>query len=155
MTAKTILPAIMALYSQLSDISERQKVIDALKERTETEEEVYQRIKARMDKKFLPAKNILSKNVANNLWRKVVKEKLGIDSNMYFLKSRSANKLRQEGVELSVIKDQFRHSKETMTRIYATDDYLVRMKEVRAVLNARRPAPPQGLQSSREGDAEG
>lgn len=86
-------------------------------------------------KKFKPSPFPLSKNVGNNLWRKEVKDKFGIDSDMYSLKSRNANTLRKNGVDLSIIRDQFRHSNETITRIYATEHQKIRMEEVKKVIN--------------------
>lgn len=86
-------------------------------------------------KKFKPAPFPLSKNVGNNFWRKEVKEKFGIDSDMYSLKSRNANIMRKSGVDLSVIRDQFRHSDETITKIYATEHQKIRMKEVKDIIN--------------------
>lgn len=88
-----------------------------------------------INKKFKPAPFPLSKNVGNNLWRKEVKEKFGIDSDMYALKSRNANALRKKGIDLAIIRDQFRHSNETMTKIYATEHQKIRMQEVKDVIN--------------------
>lgn len=88
-----------------------------------------------INKKFKPSRFPLSKNVGNNLWRKEVKEKLGIDSDMYSLKSRNANELRKKGVDLAVIRDQFRHSDETITKIYATEHKKIRVKEVKDIID--------------------
>lgn len=90
-----------------------------------------------INKKFVPSRNILSKNVANNFWRKEVKIKFGIDSNMYYLKSSSANKMRREGIDLETVRDQFRHSTTTITKIYATEDYRIRMNEVKKTINKK------------------
>lgn len=88
-----------------------------------------------INKKFKPSPFPLSKNVGNNLWRKEVKDKFGIDSDMYALKSRKANTLRKKGIDLAIIRDQFRHSNETITKIYATEHQKIRMEEVKKAIN--------------------
>lgn len=84
---------------------------------------------------FIPSETSMSEDVANRLWKEEVKEAFGIDTNLYFLKSKNANDMREDGVDLSVIKDLFGHSKEEITKIYATKDYEIRMMEVAEKLN--------------------
>lgn len=80
--------------------------------------------------KFIPSATMMGINSANNFWREQVKETLNINSDLYWLKSKNANDLRKSGIDISIIKDLYGHSHESITRIYATEDYNIRMKEV-------------------------
>lgn len=85
--------------------------------------------------KFIPSELSLSHNAANSFWKQEVKDIIGIDSDLYYLKTKNANDMRESGIPLSVIKDLYGHSKEEITKIYATQDYQIRMMEVAEKLN--------------------
>lgn len=52
MTASVIIPSILALYNQVHDADERKKIISALQEMNEDEDERFRRIKAKIDSKY-------------------------------------------------------------------------------------------------------
>lgn len=81
----------------------------------------------------------LGRNSAANLWKNEVKDFLKIDSELYWLKSRYANILREKGVPLDIIKDLYGHSDEDITKVYATEDYQIRMREVMDFINKKIP----------------
>lgn len=79
---------------------------------------------------FKPTEYMMGHNTSARFWKRHIKDGMGIDSNQYWLKSRNANVMRDKGIDLEIIKDLFGHSKESITKIYATKDYEIRMREV-------------------------
>lgn len=62
-------------------------------------------------------------------WRKEVKQKLGIQSDMYWLKSKSSNDKMRNGMSLDAVRIANRHSDKEITKIYATESDLITLEQ--------------------------
>lgn len=73
------------------------------------------------DLDFTPAPNRLNRDCASKLWRKLIKDKQGLnlDVNMYSLKHLGANKKILAGVELDALRELYGHTSKMMTLRYA------------------------------------
>jgi len=80
---------------------------------------------------FIPAPNQLPKNKSNVLWKQEIKDKLGIDSDMYWLKSKGVNNKLKNGMSMEDIKYVLRHSDTDITEIYATEVNEITQMKVR------------------------
>lgn len=69
-------------------------------------------------------------NRANKIWREEVKKKLGIQSDMYWLKSKSSNDKMRNGMSLDAVRIANRHSDKEITKIYATESALLRWNRI-------------------------
>ena len=81
------------------------------------------------EKTFVPAPYPLALNTANKLWKQEVKDKLGIDSDMYWLKSKSNNDKMRNGMSLDAVRISNRHSNAEITKIYATEHDIITMQQ--------------------------
>ena len=81
------------------------------------------------EKTFVPAPYPLALNTANKLWKQEVKDKLGIDSDMYWLKSKSNNDKMRNGMSLDAVRISNRHSNTEITKIYATEHDIITMQQ--------------------------
>lgn len=68
-------------------------------------------------------------NRANKIWREEVKRKLGIQSDMYWLKSKSSNDKMRNGMSLDAVRIANRHSDKEITKIYATESDLITLEQ--------------------------
>ncbi len=80
-------------------------------------------------KDFIPSKQQLPTNKANVLWKAEVKEKLGIQSDMYWLKSKSSNDKMRNGMSLEAVRIANRHSDKEITKIYATESDIITLEQ--------------------------
>lgn len=80
-------------------------------------------------KTFLPSPFRLSVNTANKLWKEEVKQKLGIPSDMYWLKSKSSNDKMRNGMSLEAVRIANRHSDKEITKIYATESDIITLEQ--------------------------
>lgn len=80
-------------------------------------------------KNFEPSEKIQPINNANKLWKNEVKDKLGIDSNLYYLKSKSSNDKLRNGMPKEAVKIINRHSSDEITEIYATEHEFITMEQ--------------------------
>lgn len=79
-------------------------------------------------KTFVPAPKMLALNTANKFWKEEIKIKLGFDFDMYYLKSKGANDKLRNKMSLEDVKDIMRHSSTAISKIYATDELMIRME---------------------------
>ncbi|GJN60428.1 hypothetical protein [Elizabethkingia anophelis] len=79
-------------------------------------------------KDFSPNEIKQSVNRANKLWKSEVKDKLGIYSDMYYLKSKSSNDKLRNGMTKEAVKIINRHSSDEITEIYATQHEIITME---------------------------
>ncbi|MCT4228729.1 hypothetical protein HZP39_04345 [Elizabethkingia anophelis] len=79
-------------------------------------------------KDFSPNEIKQSVNRANKLWKSEVKDKLGIHSDMYYLKSKSSNDKLRNGMTKEAVKIINRHSSDEITEIYATQHEIITME---------------------------
>lgn len=68
---------------------------------------------------FIPGPRRLNRDCASKLWRKLIKDDLGIDVNMYSMKHLGANKKILAGIELDALRELYGHTSEMMTLRYA------------------------------------
>lgn len=68
---------------------------------------------------FTPAPDYLGSDTATKVWRKLVKEKLGINVNMYSMKHLGADKKILAGVDLDSLRELYGHTSKLMTEKYA------------------------------------
>lgn len=80
-------------------------------------------------KNFSPSLTMQPVNNANKLWKKEVKDGLGIQSDMYYLKSKSSNDKLRNGMPKEAVKIINRHSTEEITEIYATEHEIITMEQ--------------------------
>ncbi len=71
------------------------------------------------DLDFIPAPNRLNRDCASKLWRKLIKDGLGIEATMYSLKHLGADKKILAGVELDALRELYGHTSKRMTLRYA------------------------------------
>jgi integrase len=71
------------------------------------------------DLDFVPAPHQLSRDCASKLWRVMIKEKLGINVNLYSMKHLGANKKILAGMDLDSLRELYGHSSQLMTLKYA------------------------------------
>lgn len=73
------------------------------------------------DLDFIPAPKRLNRDCASKLWRKLIKDKdgLNLEVNMYSLKHLGANKKILAGVELDALRELYGHTSKMMTLRYA------------------------------------
>ena len=78
------------------------------------------------DLDFTPGPRKLNRDAASKLWRKLVKNDLNIDINMYSMKHLGANKKISAGIDLDTLRELYGHTSKMMTKRYAknvTDVY--------------------------------
>lgn len=80
-------------------------------------------------KDFIPSPVQQAVNRANKLWKKEVKDKFGIQSDMYWLKSKSSNDKMRNGMSLDAVRIANRHSDKEITKIYATESDLITLEQ--------------------------
>lgn len=68
---------------------------------------------------FIPGPRKLNRDCASKLWRKLIKDDLGINVNMYSMKHLGANKKILAGVELDALRELYWHTSKMMTLRYA------------------------------------
>jgi integrase len=68
---------------------------------------------------FIPGPKRLNRDAASKLWRKLIKQDLKLDVNMYSLKHLGANKKILAGVELDALRELYGHTSKMMTLRYA------------------------------------
>lgn len=71
------------------------------------------------DLDFIPGPRRLNRDCASKLWRKLIKQDLGIDVTMYSMKHLGANKKILAGVELDALRELYGHTSKMMTLRYA------------------------------------
>ncbi|MCT3835675.1 site-specific integrase [Elizabethkingia anophelis] len=80
-------------------------------------------------KLFHPSEMQVSKNVSNYLWRTEVKQKLGIDSNQYWVAYKGSNDKLRNGMPFDVVSRILRHSTHKITEIYATESSIIAQEQ--------------------------
>lgn len=68
---------------------------------------------------FIPGPTPIKRDTATKRWKRIVKDKLGIDVNMYAYKHKGADDKLLAGVELDSIRNQLGHTTKKMTTTYA------------------------------------
>ena len=68
---------------------------------------------------FIPGPRRLNRDCASKLWRKLVKNELNLNVDMYSLKHLGANKKILAGVELDALRELYGHTSKMMTLRYA------------------------------------
>jgi site-specific recombinase XerD len=72
------------------------------------------------DLDFMPGPIRLNRDCASKLWRKLIKNDLGINSvNMYSMKHLGADKKILAGIELDALRELYGHTNKKMTEVYA------------------------------------
>ncbi|WP_407501427.1 tyrosine-type recombinase/integrase [Elizabethkingia anophelis] len=82
-----------------------------------------------LSNQYLPSPYIMATSCATRLWKKEVKDKLKIDSDLYYLKSKGANDKLRNKMNIEDVKDIMRHSSKEITKIYATEELRIRMEQ--------------------------
>jgi len=68
---------------------------------------------------FIPGPFRINRSIASKLWKKLVKQGLGIDVNLYSMKHLGANKKILAGMELDTLRELYGHTSKMMTLRYA------------------------------------
>lgn len=71
------------------------------------------------DLDFIPGPTMLNRDCASKLWRKLIKDDLGIDVNMYSMKHLGANKKILAGIDIDALRELYGHTSKMMTLRYA------------------------------------
>jgi integrase len=79
---------------------------------------------------FIPGPTKLKRDTATKRWKSIVKDKLGIENNMYAMKKHGANKMILADVSIDAIKDLFGHTSQMTTKIYITNLKEVNRKQI-------------------------
>ncbi|WP_018675656.1 tyrosine-type recombinase/integrase [Riemerella columbina] len=82
---------------------------------------------------FEPNKYKVKEDTANKLWKKTIKDGLGIDKNMYSLKHRGADDKILAGMPLETVQAIFGHSTQKMTERYARIVKLKRFEDAKKI----------------------
>lgn len=69
---------------------------------------------------FKPSTTQIKRDTVTKLWKKIVKDKLGIDKYQYALKHSGANDKIMAGIEIDALQELYGHSSKLMTVKYAT-----------------------------------
>lgn len=69
---------------------------------------------------FKPSSCQIKRDTVTKFWKKVVKDKLGIDKYQYSLKHSGANAMILAGIDLDALKTLYGHSSKHTTSVYAT-----------------------------------
>lgn len=80
-------------------------------------------------KNYIPSTRQLPYKAPTILWREEVKEKLGIQSDLYWLKSKSSNDKMRNGMSLEAVRIANRHSDKEITKIYATESDIITLEQ--------------------------
>lgn len=80
-------------------------------------------------KNFEPSPKALYRDAPNALWRREVKGVLNIQSDMYWLKSKSSNDKMRNGMSLDAVRIANRHSDAEITKIYATESDIITLEQ--------------------------
>lgn len=70
---------------------------------------------------FVPGPTPLKRDTATKRWRRLVKDDLGIDVNLYAMKHYGATMLLKQGVPVDAIRHLFGHADKRMTEVYVKD----------------------------------
>lgn len=68
---------------------------------------------------FLPAPKMISPNAATRLWKRLIKDDLGIDVNLYATKHLGGDKKILAGMDLDSLRELYGHTSKRMTERYA------------------------------------
>lgn len=79
---------------------------------------------------FIPGPTQLKRDTATKRWKKIVKDGLGIDVNMYAYKHKGADDKILNGVDLDSLRNQLGHSTKKMTSTYAREIKGVYKKDI-------------------------
>lgn len=79
---------------------------------------------------FIPGPTQLKRGTATNRWKKLIKDGLGINVDMYWYKRYGANMKILAGISIDALKEQYGHSSKLTTEIYATNVKEVRRLEI-------------------------
>ncbi|UIS73939.1 hypothetical protein CRP12_000071 [Riemerella phage vB_RanS_CRP12] len=82
---------------------------------------------------FEPNEFKVKEDTANKLWRRLIKDGLGIDKNMYSLKHKGADDKILAGMPIETIQAIFGHSTQKMTERYARIMKLQRFEEAKKI----------------------
>lgn len=80
-------------------------------------------------KEYEPSTKQLPYKDPTIFWREEVKQKLGIQSDMYWLKSKSSNDKMRNGMSLEAVRIANRHSDKEITKIYATESDFITLEQ--------------------------
>lgn len=78
-----------------------------------------------------PGGKRISITTLNNYWRIIIKEGLGIDSNLYAQKGAGGNKKRKAGVSIDTLMKTFGHGSRIVTEIYLSEETQIAHTEIR------------------------
>ena len=70
---------------------------------------------------FIPGPTPLKRDTATKRWKRIIKDGLGIDVNMYSYKHKGGNDKLRAGVDLDSIRNQYGHSNKKMTKTYVKE----------------------------------
>lgn len=79
---------------------------------------------------FKPSNTQIKRDTVTKLWKKIVKDKLGIDKYQYALKHSGANDKIMAGIEIDALQELYGHSSKLMTAKYATKIKEVYKKQI-------------------------
>ena len=79
---------------------------------------------------FVSAPDNLHSDTATKLWRRLIKDGLGINVNMYSMKHLGANKKHQAGVDIDALKELYGHTSKLTTLTYAKIAKEVNRKQI-------------------------
>ena len=68
---------------------------------------------------YVPAPNTITRDTATKKWKKVIKDELGIDVNLYAMKHAGADAKILAGVGLESLQELYGHTSKVTTAIYA------------------------------------
>jgi len=79
---------------------------------------------------FIPGPTQLKRDTATKRWKRIVKDKMGIDVNLYSYKHFGANQKILAGIDLDVLRELYGHTSKMMTMRYAKVVKDVYLKEI-------------------------
>ncbi len=87
---------------------------------------------------FLPGTEPIPINRPTKLWKRYVKEEMGIDKTMYALKHTAGDELLKETGDLGLVRQFYGHTSERITEIYTTQEQQVAFEKIKKM---RRKGP--------------
>jgi len=79
---------------------------------------------------FIPGPTAIKRDTATKRWKRIVKDGLGIDVNMYSYKHKGGDDKLKAGIELDSIRNQYGHSDSKMTKRYVKEVTGVYKKDI-------------------------
>jgi len=88
-----------------------------------------QRSRWRKNEHFLPSPYKMARSTGTRLWKVEVKDKLGINKDMYSFKHKGVNDKHRNGMPFEVVSKLMRHSTTEITEIYGSERMIIEQEQ--------------------------